>query len=145
MTQNHLIDLKWLVRNKTNKKSKMGTDRPTNLPTDRQTDQPTDKAGYRVACTRIKTRPIAISRVLRAFSDGPTDRVAYGVACTQLKNQKTKKIRCWKNWFVKNGFWKMQNLFLVCQTIISCLKNKSFFAYLFFSNFNCILAYNNAC
>ena len=32
-----------------------------------------------------KTRLIAISRVLRAFSDRPTDRVAYRVACTRLK------------------------------------------------------------
>ena len=42
----------------------------------------------------IKTRPIAISCVLQAFSDGPTDqptdrptnRMAYRVACTHLKN-----------------------------------------------------------
>ena len=50
----------------------------------------------------IVTRPIAISRVLRAISDrrtdgrmdertdGPTDRVPYRVACTRLKAFATK-------------------------------------------------------
>ena len=40
----------------------------------------------------IETRPISISRVLRANSDGPTDRrtdkVAYRVACTRLKKRR---------------------------------------------------------
>ena len=51
-----------------NKKSKMGTDRPTNQPTDqptnRPTDRPMDKAGYRVACTRLKTKKIYAKSIL---------------------------------------------------------------------------------
>ena len=57
-------------------------------------------SNFRVPVMRLsplKTRPIAISHVLRVFSDGqtdrqtdrptdrPTDRVAYRVACTRLK------------------------------------------------------------
>ena len=48
---------------------------PTDGPTDGLTDRPTDQAGYRVACTRLKTDSNVslslASKVLR--TDGPTD------------------------------------------------------------------------
>ena len=45
-----------------NKKSKKG-------PTDRLTDQRTDKAGYRVACTRLKTTIYAVIEIVNLIDN----------------------------------------------------------------------------
>ena len=52
MTQNNSRRPK-MTKNDAKKQSV--TDGPTDRRTDRPTDQPTDGAGFRVACTRLKT------------------------------------------------------------------------------------------